>query len=168
MVNSISAEREVLDELLPMAREFGAVIVGMPVGRGGLSRTMEERLDLTAEIIISAEKSGIPREDIVIDAICLASAVEPGSMQVTFEVLRAIHNRWGVTTILGIGNAGYGMPKPTWIDLSYLLAAIPWGLDAALANPETPGLVQAVRAADFLTGNDRAGKRYIRYCRKGI
>ena len=41
----------------------------------------------------------------------------------------------GVATILGIGNAGFGMPDQTRIDLAYLLAAIPWGLDADLVDP---------------------------------
>ena len=33
------------------------------------------------------------------------------------------------------------MPDQTRIDLAYLLAAIPWGLDAALVDPATLGLI---------------------------
>jgi cobalamin-dependent methionine synthase I len=72
----------------------------------------------------------------------------------------------GVSTTLGIGNAGFGMPTPTVIDLAYLVAAIPWGLDSALVNPATRGLVETVRAIDFLDGSDASGRRYIQWYRK--
>ena len=86
-------------------------------------------------------------------------------MQVTLDTLRALHRELGVATILGIGNAGFGMPDQTRIDLAYLLAAVPWGLDAALVDPATPGLLEAVRAVDFLTANDPHGRRYIQHYR---
>jgi hypothetical protein len=57
------------------------------------------------------------------------------------------------------------MPDQTRIDLAYLIAAVPWGLDAALVDPATPGLVEGVRAIDFLTGRDLYGKGYIQHYR---
>jgi 5-methyltetrahydrofolate--homocysteine methyltransferase len=86
-------------------------------------------------------------------------------MQVTLDTLSALHRELGVATILGIGNAGFGMPNQTRIDLAYLLAAVPWGLDAALVDPSTPGLLEGTRAIDFLTGRDLYGKRYIQHYR---
>jgi 5-methyltetrahydrofolate--homocysteine methyltransferase len=138
----------------------------MPIGHlHGMPKTVEGRLAEARVIVEAAEVQGIPREDIVIDAICLASAAEPASMKVTLETLSALHRELGVTTLLGIGNAGFGMPDQTRVDLAYLLAAIPWGLDAALVDPATPGLVEGARAVDFLTGNDPFGKRYIDHYR---
>ncbi len=166
LVNSITAETESLESLLPVARKYGAAIVGMPIGHlYGMPKTVEGRLVEARVIIKAAGRQGIPREDVVIDAICLASAAEPGSMQVTLETLSALREELGVATILGIGNAGFGMPEQTRIDLAYLLAAVPWGLDAALVDPTTPGLVESARAVDFLTGNDPYGKRYIEHYR---
>ena len=138
----------------------------MPIGRQhGMPKTVDGRLAEARVIIEAAEDQGIPHEDIVIDAICLASAAEPGSMQVTLETIRALHDELEVATILGIGNAGFGMPDQTRIDQAYLVAAVPWGLDAALVDPATPGLVEGARAVDFLTGNDLFGKRYIDHYR---
>jgi 5-methyltetrahydrofolate--homocysteine methyltransferase len=117
------------------------------------------------ERVAAAERHGIPREDVVIDAICLASSAEPNSMQVTLDTLHELHRELEVATILGIGNAGFGVPDPTRVDLAYLIAAVPWGLDAALVDPATPGLVEATRAIDFLTGRDAYGKRYIEHYR---
>jgi 5-methyltetrahydrofolate--homocysteine methyltransferase len=166
LINSVTAETDSLETLLPIAKQYGAAVVGMPIGHAhGLPKTVEGRLAEARAIVQTAERYGIPREEVVIDAICLASSAEPGSMRVTLETLRAVHRDLGVATILGIGNAGFGMPDQTRIDLAYLLAAVPWGLDAALVDPATVGLIESVRAIDFLTGSDAYGRRYIQHCR---
>jgi cobalamin-dependent methionine synthase I len=147
---------------LPIAKKFGSVVVGMPIGHlYGLPKKASERLAEARVIVEACEGIGIPREDIVMDAICLASSADPNSFQVTMETLRLFHQDLGVSTTLGIGNAGHGMPEPTVIDLAYLVGGIPWGLDSALVNPATPGLIETVQAMDFLAGNDPTGRRYI-------
>lgn len=166
MINSVSAERDCLESLLPIAKEHGAAIVGMPIGEDhGLPTTVEGRMAEARTILDATERHGIPRQDVVIDAICLASCAERGSIQVTLETLEALHDDLGVATILGIGNAGFGMPNQTRIDLAYLVAAVPWGLDAALVDPATPGLIEEVRAIDFLTDRDPFGSRYLAHYR---
>ena len=81
-----------------------------------------------------------------------------------------IFDELGLTTTLGIGSYGYGMPTPTIIYLTYLVASVPSGLDSALVNPATQGLVATVRAIDFLVNTDAGGRCYIRYYRfyKGL
>jgi 5-methyltetrahydrofolate--homocysteine methyltransferase len=109
--------------------------------------------------------TGLAKEDIVLDAICLAAA-GPGSFEVTLQTLRAFREVLNTTTLLGIGNAGFGMPEQTVIDLAYLVGAIPQGLDAALVDPNTAGLLETVRAMDFLAAKDPVGKRYIQQYRR--
>ena len=166
LINSVTAEAPVLEALLPIAAEFGAAIVGMPIGDvHGLPKNTEGRIAEAGVIVDRAAAYGIPREDILMDAICLASSAEPGSMATTLETLRRYHDDLGVATVLGISNAGHGMPTPSHIALAYLVAAVPWGLDAALVSPRTPQLIEEVRAIDFLTARDPYGKRYLRHYR---
>jgi 5-methyltetrahydrofolate--homocysteine methyltransferase len=166
LINSVTAETDSLEALLPVAVKYGAAIVGMPIGHlHGMPKTVEGRLAEARVIIEAAANHGIPKEDVVIEAICLASAAEPGSMQVTLDTLRALRRDLEVATILGIDNAGFGMPDQTHVDLAYLLAAVPWGLDAALVDPATLGLVESVRAIDFLIATDPYGLRYIQHYR---
>jgi 5-methyltetrahydrofolate--homocysteine methyltransferase len=167
MINSVTAESGSLGTILPIAKKYGAVVVGMPIGHlYGLPKKASERLVEASIILEACDGIGIPREDVVLDAICMASSAEPDSFQETMETLCIFHQELGVSTILGIGNAGFGMPEPTVIDLAYLVSAIPWGLDAALVNPATRGLVETVRATDFLVGSDPVGRRYIQDFRK--
>lgn len=162
MINSVTAEHDSLATILPIAKKYGAVVVGMPIGHlYGLPKKATERLAEAGVIVEACEGIGIPREDIVMDAICFAASADPDSFFVTMETLRLFHQELGVSTTLGIGNAGYGMPDPTVLDLAYLVGGIPWGLDSALVNPVTQGLIETVRAMDFLAGNDSVGRRYI-------
>ena len=167
LINSVSAEKDCLEIILPIVKKYGAVVVGMPIGDiYGLPKKAAERVSEAKIILQACQGIGIPPEDIVLDAICLASSAEPDSFQETMQTLRVFHQELGVSTTLGIGNAGYGMPDPTVIDLAYLISAIPCGLDSALVNPATRGLVETVRAVDFLSASDPVGRRYIQNFRK--
>ncbi len=168
IVWTVTAEQELLDTLLPIVKRYGAAVGGMPMGHhtSGIPMTAADRVAEVEVIVEAYEGYGIPHEDIVIDAICLAaSALEPNAMQVTLETLRYVHDEMGISTQLGIGNAGHGMPNQTQIDLAYLLGAIPWGLDAAFVDPGTNGLIESVLALDFALGIDPYGARYIQHWR---
>lgn len=161
LINSVTSERHAIEALMPVAKQYNAAVVAMPLGDiHGLPPTVEGRMEELDVFLKAAEEYDIPREDIVVDTICLASSAEPGSMWVTLETTRKVHEL-GLATMLGIGNAGFGMPEQTVIDLAYLIAAITYGLSAALVDPETAGLLETVLAIDFLTGNDLYGANYI-------
>jgi 5-methyltetrahydrofolate--homocysteine methyltransferase len=166
LINSVSAEKEVLDAILPLAKKYNAAMVGMPIGDTyGLPKNVEERVFEAQVIIQACEEIGISREDIIMDGVCLASSAEPETFEVTLQALKVFQDDLKVATTLGIGNAGFGMPDQTVIDLAYLIGAIPWGLHSAIVNPNTEGLVKTVRAMDFLMNTDVGGKRYINYWR---
>jgi 5-methyltetrahydrofolate--homocysteine methyltransferase len=104
------------------------------------------------------DDAGIPRDDIVFDCVCMASAALPNSMQTTLDSLKAVHEELGMSTLLGIGNAGFGMPDPTRLDVLYLCIAASWRLDAALVDYHTEYLLRYAHGIDFLTGRDLCGQ----------
>jgi 5-methyltetrahydrofolate--homocysteine methyltransferase len=164
---TVTAEQSVLETLLPIAKKYNAVVSGMPMGNqtSGVPMTVEERIS-EAEIIIEACLGiGIPKEDIVIDAICMPVALlEKNSYQISLKTLAILHEM-GITSQLGIGNAGSNMPDRDHIHLAYLLGALSWGLDAAFINPGIEGLIPSVRAMDMLTERDPACRRFLKHWR---
>ncbi|MDX9851087.1 MAG: dihydropteroate synthase [Anaerolineaceae bacterium] len=166
LINSVSAEKEVLAAILPVAKKYGAAMVGMPIGDTyGLTKVVDERVFEAQVIIDACEGMGIPKEDLVMDGVCLSSSAEPDTFEITLQTLRRFQHELQISTTLGIGNAGFGMPDQTVIDLAYLIGAIPWGLHSAIVDPKTQGLVKTVRAMDFLMNHDIGGKRYIKWWR---
>jgi 5-methyltetrahydrofolate--homocysteine methyltransferase len=164
---TVTAEQEVLDALLPIAKKYNAVVAGMPMGKLSIKvpMTVEERISEAKTIIEACQGYGIPSEDVVIDAVCMPTALlEKDSYRITLETVAAL-SEMGITTQLGVGNSGSNMPDPKHINLAYLLGALSWGLDCAFINPGIDGLIPAVRAMDMLTERDPSCRRYLQHWR---
>lgn len=166
LCNSVTGEHDSLRTMLPIIARHGAAVGTALVYERGVPQTVQERLLVARRIVDAAEAHGIPREDVIIDAVCLPSSVQPDSMRVTLDTLRALHDELGVPTLLGISNAGHLMPQPRMLDLAFFAAAVSWGLDVAMIDPFTPLLAWMARGLDFLTGVDPYGKLYLSYYRE--
>jgi 5-methyltetrahydrofolate--homocysteine methyltransferase len=164
---TVTAEQSILEVLLPIAKKYGAVVAGMPMGHqsSGVPMTAEERISEAKIIIDACLGIGIPKEDIVIDAICMPVALlEKNSYQTSLKTLATL-KEMGITSQLGIGNASSNMPDREHIHLAYLLGALSWGLDAAFINPGISGLISSVRAMDMLTERDPDCRRFLKLWR---
>ena len=76
LVNSVCATEESLAAVLPIARRYGAAIVGLTLGKDGLPATAQERVNLARRIFDAAVDAGIGREDIVIDCLTLTVSAQ--------------------------------------------------------------------------------------------
>lgn len=168
LVNSVTGQEKSLKDVLPLVKKFGASVVGLTMDDSGIPKTADKRFAVAKRIIEVAESYNIPREDIVIDCLCLAQAAETGSAVVTLETLTRISRELGVATVLGVSNISFGMPDRKIINLSFLAQAISQGLNAAIVDPTIEGMVETILASDFLAGRDSHGKRYLRYYREKV
>ena len=161
MCNTVTGEWDNLRTMLPIIARHGAALGSALVYEKGVPQTVGERLSVASRIVEAALEHGIPRADIIIDAVCLPGSVAPGSLTVTLETIRAIRAELGVPVLLGISNAGCLMPNPRLIDLAYFIASAAWGLDVAMIDPFTPQLEWLSPAMDFLLGTDPAARGYL-------
>lgn len=161
MLNSIVYEKPVLDELLPLVRRYDMAVIAMLVDDVRIPDTWQDRLAIAHKLLQVTDDFGIPRDDIVFDCVCLAAGAAPDSMQATLDTMKAVHAELGMSTLLGIGNAGFGMPDQTRLDLLYLAIGASWGLDAALVDYRTENLKLYANGINFLTGRDPHGREYI-------
>lgn len=166
MCNVVNGEPENLRTFLPIIAKHGAAAATALVSEKGIPQTVRERLEVGRMIVQAAEAYGIPKEDVMLDAICLPSGVVPDSMRTTLETIKAFHEELGVPVLLGISNAGYMMPNPQMLDLAYFMAAAAWGLNVAMIDPRTPSLSWLSKAMDFLTGSDPYAGEYLRLYRQ--
>jgi len=96
--------------------------------------------------------------------VCMPPAAIDNAMQVTLETQLAIRREFGCSTILGVTNAGFGMPAPGLVDQTFIMVAMAAGLDVVLAvhdSPPIPLLYASALAMDFQTGRDPHGEAYI-------
>lgn len=166
LVNSVTGQEKPLKAVLPLVKKFGASVVGLTMDDSGIPKTADKRFDVAKRIIEVAESYGIPKEDIVIDCLCLAQAAEANSGVVTLETLTRVSRELRVATVLGVSNISFGMPDRKIINLTFLSQAISQGLNAAIVDPTIEGVVETILASDFLAGRDSYGRRYLKYYRE--
>jgi len=169
---SVNGDPDRLQPMLQLVKECGAAVICLCMDELGIPATSSGRLAIAGRIVQQARQLGIHDDDLVIDALVMASGVsEPDSMPVTLRVLREVKQNQPFSTFLGIDNAGFGMPFKDTIDLAYLLAAIPAGLDAALLEPPLCSKIgrdglNLLFAANFISGRDPYAKEYLAYLRR--
>jgi 5-methyltetrahydrofolate--homocysteine methyltransferase len=166
LCNCVNGEKECLEKMLPVIAEYGGAVGTALVDESGIPETLAGRLRMGEKIVCAAEKESISRSDIVLDAVCFPAGAVPDSMRLTLHTLKAFKEELGVSTLLGISNAGFGMPNPLMIDSVYFTAAASWGMDVAMISPYTPAIDWFRETIDFLMGSDPYASGYLSLYRK--
>ena len=155
LVNSVSAEEERMERLLPLARKHGAAVIGMLYDENGIPMVPEERLALARRIIARAADHGIPQEDVVIDPIALPLAADPTRGRVTLETMRLIRDELGNNITCGASNVSFRLRERRALNAAFLTIAMYMGLSSAITNPLDRHVSDAVHAVDVMLGHDR-------------
>lgn len=154
LLNSTTAEPEVLERVLGLAVRYGAAVIGLPLDSGGVPEAATERLELVERIVMASEKAGLALADLFIDGLTLTAGMRGVPGLETLATIRAAKERLGVSTVLGVSNVSHGLPRRDELNTAFLAMAQANGLDLAIVNPLQPALIAAVRAGDVLTGRD--------------
>ena len=161
LVNSVTAEDERMDRILPLVRKYGAAVIGMANDETGISMVPEERLAIARRIVDRAAEYGIPREDVIIDPIAMTVAADPTCGLVTLETMRLIRFELGNNMTCGASNVSFGLPDRATVNAAFLPLAMHAGLTCAITNPLVPEVRRAVLAGDLLLGHDEYAMRWI-------
>jgi 5-methyltetrahydrofolate--homocysteine methyltransferase len=161
LVNSVTAEEERMERILPLVKKYGAAVIGMANDETGISMVPEERLALARRIIERAADHGIPQEDIIIDPIAMTVAADPSCGVITLETMRLIRDRLGNNMTCGASNVSFGLPDRATVNAAFLPLAMHAGLTCAITNPLVPEVRRAVLAGDLLLGHDEYAMRWI-------
>jgi 5-methyltetrahydrofolate--homocysteine methyltransferase len=161
LVNSVTAEEERMERILPLVKKYGAAVIGMANDETGISMVPEERLALARRIIERAADYGIPQEDVIIDPIAMTVAADPTCGLITLETMRLIRDRLGNNMTCGASNVSFGLPDRATVNAAFLPLAMAAGLTCAITNPLVPEVRRAVLAGDLLLGHDEYAMRWI-------
>jgi 5-methyltetrahydrofolate--homocysteine methyltransferase len=162
LVNSVTAEDERLDAILPLVKKYGAAVIGLPNDEEEIPEEPERRVELTRKLIhVATEKYGIEISDIVIDPLAMPVGADTLHPTRTIETIARIHQEFGVNMTLGASNVSFGMPDRHTISATFLPVAMSHGLTSAIMDARTPQVVRAVKAADLVLGRDDWGASWI-------
>ncbi|MCD8191468.1 MAG: homocysteine S-methyltransferase family protein [Oscillospiraceae bacterium] len=161
IVNSVNAETENLERVLPLVKKYGAAVVGLTMDKSGIPQTADERVALAERILDAAAAHGIPREDVLIDCLTLTISAQQEQAAETLRAVRTVHERLGLHCVLGVSNISFGLPTRAHVTVSFLTQAMLCGLDLPIVNPNQSEIMDAVFAFRALSGEDRDCARYI-------
>jgi len=161
LINSVNGEEASLKNLLPLAKEYGAAIIGLCMDDDGITHDPEKRVSIAEKIIERALKVGIKPEDVIIDPLAMAVSADPNACLVTLKTIRLIHQKLGHNITQGASNISFGLPDRESLNAAFMALAIYNGLTCPIANPEK--ITAAVRAADLVLGRDDFAVRFVEY-----
>ncbi|MGH3190630.1 MAG: dihydropteroate synthase [Streptosporangiaceae bacterium] len=162
LVNSVTAEDERMEAILPLVRKYGAAVIGLPNDEEEIPEEPQRRVELARKLIgVATEQYKIPIEDILIDPLAMpvgADTLHPGRTLETIAMLKA---EFGVNMTLGASNVSFGMPDRHSIAAAFLPIAISHGLTSAIMDARSPQIVRAVKASDLVLNRDEWGGSWI-------
>lgn len=162
LVNSITAEDERMEQILPLVKKYDAAVIALPNDEDEIPMEPDKRLDLVKKIVdVATSEYGIAMADIVIDPLAMPIGADTGTGQATLETMRRIRDEFDLNMACGASNVSFGMPSRHGLNATFLPMAMTAGLTSAIMDARTPQVVEAVRAADLLLGNDEWGMAWI-------
>jgi 5-methyltetrahydrofolate--homocysteine methyltransferase len=162
LVNSVTAEDERLEAILPLVKRHGAAVIGLPNDEEEIPEDPRRRLELARKIVdVATGRFGIPAEDIVIDPLAMPVGADTTLVLRTLETIALLRDELSVNMTLGASNVSFGMPDRAAIGAAFLPMAIAAGLTSAIMDARSPQLVRACKAADLLLDRDAWGASWI-------
>ena len=161
LVNSVTAEDERLDEILPLVASHGAAVIGLANDETGIPETPEKRLECAGRSSPPPTTTGSPPQDVIIDPLAMTVGADTEAVTITLETISLIRDELGVNMCLGASNVSFGLPHR-----HVLNAGVPADGDGRRPDErdhvDAPVCVEAVRASDLLLGHDPWGAQLDR------
>lgn len=168
MINSISGEKEKLENLLPVAIEGKMKVIALCMDDSGMPCTAADRVRIARSLVIELDKAGLPRQSIYLDPLILPVGTDPNSGNEILATMRALRDEMpDVTLICGLSNISYGLPQRKLINRAFMALCIGCGLGAAILDPTDQHLMALAAATEALTGTDEWCANYIKAARAG-
>lgn len=161
LINSVNGEEKSLDTVLPLAKEYGAAVIGLVMDDDGITHDPDKRLAIAEKILERAARLGIVQEDVVIDPLAMAVSADPNAGLVTLQTIRLVREKLGVNMTEGTSNVSFGLPNREALNNAFLTLSIFNWVSCPIANPVR--VTAAVRAVDLLMAKDDFAVRFVEY-----
>ncbi|MFA5183484.1 MAG: homocysteine S-methyltransferase family protein [Syntrophales bacterium] len=147
LVNSVNGKEEALKTVIPLAKKYGAALIGLVLDDRGIPETVEQKVAIAEKIIKATDAAGIPRDLVYIDNLVMTVGVGIKGALDTLAAIPIVKEKFGVRTILGVSNVSHGMPNRSKLNNLYLKLCLLNGLDAGIVDITDPATKEAIEFA---------------------
>ncbi len=160
LINSVTGEEHSLAKVLPLVKEYGAAVIGLPQDDEGIPTNSDQRVAIAHKIVERAEAMGIPRQDVIIDCMVFAVGADTSSGLVAIETARRVKAELGVNLTLGASNISFGLPDRDVLNNAFVAIVIAAGVTCLIVD--VARVRPIVLATDLVLGKDEYGIRYVK------
>lgn len=164
LINSVRGERSSMKSILPIAKKYGAAVLGLCMDAKGVPQNAAERIAIARRIIKAAVKAGIHERDVLLDPVTVPVSADPIQAGEALSSLAYFSQKMKRATLQGISNVSFGLPRRGALNSAYMAMAFAAGLNAAFINPLDEKSMEIFFASRVLTNLDIAARDYIAFC----
>lgn len=161
MINSVNGKEEVMQQIFPLAKKYGGLLVALTIDESGIPETAEGRVAIARKIYARASDYGIAAKNIIIDPLAMSISSDPKSAIATLDALKAIRDQLGGKTSLGVSNISFGLPTRDFVNAAFFTLAMHNGLSAAIMNPNSLEMMKSYYTFCALLAIDENCANYI-------
>lgn len=167
LINSVTAEREKLELILPLVKKYKCSVVALTMDERGIPQDSKERFKIADGLIRKLTNEGIPTEDLYIDPLTLPVSANIQNSNIVLETLKRIKDSHPeVKTIIGLSNISYGLPERRLINQGFVVLAVACGLDAVILDSTDQKIMALIKATNLLLGKDEFCRQYLKAFRE--
>lgn len=162
ILNSISLEADRLGPLLPLVSKHECMVVALLMSDGGTPSKVDDRMASAEKLIEHLTSAGKKIDEIIVDPCFLPISADSTSGLAVIEAIAAIRRKWPEVHIGGgLSNISFGLPQRRVVNMAAIAQCIGAGMDTAIIDPCTEGMVGAIMAAEAIAGRDEFCMNYV-------
>lgn len=169
LVNSITAEKERYDKIMPLIKEYGCSVVALCIDdEHGMPKDKDTRCIVAKNLVSKLVEDGIPVGNIHVDPLIQPISTSQDAGMMAFETISYVTKEFpGVHAICGLSNVSFGLPNRMLLNQTFLVMAMIMGLDGAILDPGNKKMMALLRAAEALLNKDDFCTNYLTAYREG-
>jgi 5-methyltetrahydrofolate corrinoid/iron sulfur protein methyltransferase len=137
IMNSISAQPERMEKLIPVAAEAGCNVIALLWGPEGMPRDSNERAAMAVDLMMALAEAGIANEKMLFDPIATPITLGVDQINSGLEFLSMLQEiAPGAGSTVGLSNVSNGVAEHLrkYLDRTYLIMLMKYGLTTAIVN----------------------------------
>jgi len=137
IMNSISAQPERMEKLIPVAAAAGCDVIALLWGPEGMPRDSNERAAMAVDLMMALNEAGIPNEKILFDPIGTPITLGADQIASGLEFMMMLQDiAPGAGSTVGLSNVSNGVAEHLrkYLDRTYLIMLMKYGISTAIVN----------------------------------
>jgi len=168
VVNSITGERERIENVLPLIKEFDTNAICLAMDDDGMPEDLDGRVRVTDALAGLLKDNGIGLGRAYFDHLVRPASVNPGQAVHILGAVRYTKEKYPDTHIaLGLSNVSFGVPGRNNLNRAFLAMLVAAGCDGAIMDPTEEGMMSTLLAAEAVLGRDEYCMNYLTAWRAG-